>query len=92
MARITTRMQRLLDACQGEVITLGGLRERKIPLHARQRAIQSELRALKAAEPGRGARLSLAETTERFPGRLREGARSLSLSDRQRSCACSFAR
>ncbi len=84
LARITTRMRRLLDACQEEVMTLEELRERKIPLQARQRAIQSELRALKAAELDRGARLSLAETTERFLGRLRTGAKSVSLAERQR--------
>ncbi|MDE0698700.1 MAG: recombinase family protein [Boseongicola sp.] len=84
LARITTRMRRLLDAYQDEVMTLEELRERKIPLQARQRAIQSELRALKAAELDRGARLSLAETTERFLGRLRTGAKSVSLAERQR--------
>ena len=84
LARITTRMRRLLDAYQDEVMTLEELRERKTPLQARQRAIQSELRALKAAELDRGARLSLAETTERFLGRLRKGAKSLSLAERQR--------
>ena len=84
LARITTRMRRLLDAYQDEVMTLEELRERKTPLQARQRAIQSELRALKAAELDRGARLSLAETTERFLGRLRKGAKSLALAERQR--------
>ena len=65
-------------------MTFEELRERKTPLQARQRAIQSELRALKAAELDRGARLSLAETTERSLGRLRKGAKSLALAERQR--------
>ena len=84
LARITTRMRRLLDACQDEVMTLDELRERKIPLQARQRSIQSELKALEAAELDRGTRLSLVKSTEQFPGRLREGADSLSLAERQR--------
>ena len=84
LARVTARMRRLLDACQDEVMTLDELRERKTPLQARQKSIQSELRALEAAELDRGARLSLARSTEQFLGRLREGAKSLPLAERQR--------
>ena len=84
LARITTRMRRLLDAYQEEVMTLDELREAKTPLQARQDSIQSELRSLKAAELDRGARLSLAASAEQFLGRLREGGRSLSLAERQR--------
>ena len=84
LARITARMQRLLDAYQEEVITLDELRERKTPLQARQRSIVSELDALKAAELDRGSRLSLAMTMERFLRRMREGAQSMTLAERQR--------
>ena len=84
LGRITTRMRRLLDAYQEEVMTLDELREAKTPLQARQDSIQSELRSLKAAELDRGARLSLAASAEQFLGRLREGGRSLSLAERQR--------
>ncbi len=84
LARVTARMRRLLDACQDEVMTLDELRERKTPLQARQNSIQSELRALEAAELDRGARLSLARSAEQFLGRLRDGARSLPLAERQR--------
>ena len=84
LARITARMRRLLDAYQEEVITLDELRERKTPLQARQRSILSELDALKAAELDRGSRLSLATTMERFLRRMREGAQSMSLAQRQR--------
>ena len=84
LARITARMRRLLDAYQEEVITLDELRERKTPLQARQRSILSELDALKAAELDRGSRLSLATTMERFLRRMREGAQTMSLAERQR--------
>ena len=84
LTRIAARMRRLLDAYQDEVITLDELREKKTPLQARSRSIQSELNALKAAELDRGARLSLATSMEQFLRRLREGAQSLSLAERQR--------
>ena len=73
LARITTRMRRLLDAYQDEVMTLDELRERKTPLQARQRSIQSELKALKAAEPDRGTQLSLVKSTEQFLGDCEKG-------------------
>ena len=84
LARIATRIRRLLDAYQEEVITLDELRERRAPLQARQRSILCELEALKTAELERGSRLSLATTMERFLQRMREGARSMSLAERQR--------
>ena len=84
LARITTRMRRLLDAYQNEIITLDDLKERKTPLQARSHSIQSEPGALKAAELDHGARLSLATSMEQFLGRLREGVRSLSLAECQR--------
>ena len=84
LARIETRLRRLLDAYQEEVITLDELRERKAPLHTRQRAILSELEALQTAELDRASRLSLATTMERFLQRMREGAQSVSLAERQR--------
>ena len=84
LARIATRIRRLLDAYQEEVITLDELRERRAPLQARQRSILCELEALKTAELERGCRLSLATTMERLLRRMREGARSMSLAERQR--------
>ena len=84
LARIATRIRRLLDAYQEEVITLDELRERRAPLQARQRSILCELEALKTAELERGCRLSLATTMERFLRRMRDGARSMSLAERQR--------
>ena len=84
LARIETRLRRLLDAYQEEVITLDELRERKAPLHTRQRAILSELEALQTAELDRASRLSLATTMEWFLQRMREGAQSVTLAERQR--------
>ena len=84
LARIGSRLRRLIDACQEEVITLEELRETKAPLQTRQRSLRSELDALKTAELDEGARLSLATTLERFLGRMREGARSLAFDERQR--------
>ena len=84
LARIETRLRRLLDAYQEEVITLDELRERKGPLQTRQQSIVSELKALQTAELDRASRLSLATTMERFLQRMREGAQSVSLAERQR--------
>ena len=52
LARIETRLRRLLDAYQEEVITLDELRERKSPLQTRQQSIVSELKALQTAYSG----------------------------------------
>ena len=84
LARIETRLRRLLDAYQEEVITLDELRERKGPLQTRQQSIVSELKALQTAELDRASRLSLATTMERFLQRMREGAQSVFLAERQR--------
>ena len=84
LARIETRLRRLLDAYQEDVITLDELRERKGPLQTRQQSIVSELKALQTAELDRASRLSLATTMERFLQRMREGAQSVSLAERQR--------
>ena len=84
LARIETRLRRLLDAYQEEVITLDELRERNGPLQTRQQSIVSELKALQTAELDRASRLSLATTMERFLQRMREGAQSVSLAERQR--------
>ena len=84
LARIETRLRRLLDAYQEEVITLDELRERKSPLQTRQQSIVSELKALQTAELDRASRLSLATTMERFLQRMRQGAQSVSLTERQR--------
>ena len=79
-----TRMRRLLDAYQEGLVTLDELRERNVPIQTRQRAVLSELDALRTAKLDRQSRLALATTVERFLTRMREAAGSLSIVERQR--------
>ena len=83
-ARNQTRMRRLLDAYQEGLVTLDELRERNAPMQTRQRAVLSELDALRTAKLDRRSQLALATTVERFLTRMREAARSLSIVERQR--------
>ena len=83
-SRNETRMSRLLDAYQEGLVTLDALRERNAPLQTRQRAILSELDALRTSQLNRESQLALATTVKHFLGRMREAARSLSVVERQR--------
>ena len=83
-SRNQTRMSRLLDAYQEGLVTLDELRERNAPMQTRQRAVLSELDALRTAKLDRQSQLALATTVERFLTRMREAAGSLSIVERQR--------
>ena len=83
-SRNQTRMRRLLDAYQEGLVTLDELRGRNAPMQTRQRAVLSELDALRTAKLDRQSRLALATTVERFLTRMREAAGSLSIVERQR--------
>ena len=83
-SRNQTRMRRLLDAYQEGLVTLDELRERNVPMQTRQRAVLSELDALRTAKLDRQFRLALATTVARFLERMREAAGSLSIAERQR--------
>ena len=83
-SRNETRMSRLLDAYQEGLVTLDALRERNAPLQTRQRAILSELDALRTSQLNRESQLALAATVKHFLGRMREAARTLSVVERQR--------
>ena len=84
LSRNKSQRRRLLDAYQAGLVTLDELRARNAPLQTRQRSILSELKALQTFELDREAQLTLAATVEQFLWRMREGARSLSLAERQR--------
>ena len=83
-SRNQTRMRRLLDAYQEGLVPLEELRERNAPMQTRQRAVLSELDALRTAKLDRQSQLALATTVERFLTRMREAAGSLSIVERQR--------
>ncbi len=83
-SRNQTRMRRLLDAYQEGLVTLDELRDRNAPMQTRQRAVLSELDALRTAKLDRQSQFALATTVERFLTRMREAAGSLSIVERQR--------
>ena len=84
LARNKSQRRRLLDAYQAGLVTLDELRARNAPLQTQQRSILSELKALQTFELDRESQLTLATTVEQFLGRMREGAQSMSLAERQR--------
>ena len=84
LSRNKTQRRRLLDAYQADLLTLDELRERNGPLQTQQRSILSEIKAVHAFELDRESQLSLVSTVEQFLTRMREGAHSLSLAERQR--------
>ena len=84
LSRNKNQRGRLLDAYQENLITLDELRARNAPLQTRQRSILSELKALQTCELDREAQLTLAATVQQFLMRMRRGAHSLSLGERQR--------
>ena len=84
LSRNKNQRSRLLDAYQAGLVTLDELRARNAPLETQQRSILSELNALHSFELDRESQLALAATVDQFLLRLREGAQSLSLVERQR--------
>ena len=83
-SRNQTRMRRLLDAYQEGLVTLDELRGINAPMQTRQRAVLSELDALRTANLDRSSQLALATTVARFLKRMREAAGSLAIAERQR--------
>ena len=75
--------RRLMDAYQEGLLSLDELRKRTGPLRTRQRAIESELRALQAQELDRSSTLTLAHSVQQFLARMRENKKALSIAERQ---------
>ncbi len=75
--------RRLVDAYQQGLINLDELRDRTGPLQTRQRAIESELRALQADRMDAASTLTLAHSVQKFVARMHEGEKDLSITERQ---------
>jgi site-specific DNA recombinase len=77
-------IERLLIAYQEGLVSIEQLRERMPVLHQRQRAVRTELQAIADQTADGAAFLRLAETLTSFLARLRSGADTLSITERQR--------
>ena len=84
MTRIGKSIEKLLDAYQESLIGMEELRKRMPDLRKRQQALKAELDSLEAFTAGHQGFLRLAENIEDFLCRLRETAKSMSISDRQK--------
>ena len=84
LTRVTTGIGKLVDAYQEGWIQLEELRLRVPQLRQRQKALESQLSHLKAADNDEEAFLRLADFLDDFLSRLRRNADSLSVTEQQR--------
>ncbi|MGC8627080.1 MAG: recombinase family protein [Acidimicrobiales bacterium] len=84
LARTTKAVDRLVQAYQEDLLTLGELRARMPDLRAKQTGLRASLDALDAQQVDREAYLKLAENLESFLARLRDGADSATIEERQK--------
>lgn len=82
--RCTRAVTRLVEAYQEELVPLEELRKRMPGLRKRQSTIRAQLDALAAETLDRETYLALAENLEAFLRRLRDGAETSSVQERQR--------
>ena len=82
--RTTKAINRLVQAYQEDLLTLGELRARMPDLRAKQAGLQAALDALDAAQIDQETYLKLAENLEGFLVRLRDSAGIASVEDRQK--------
>ena len=83
-ARLERANERLLTAYQEELMSLDELRSRVPTIHDRKRQLEAELQAVESAAADREQYLRIAETLESFRERLRTGARTLDVVERQK--------
>ena len=83
-ARLERAGERLLTAYQEELISLDELRRRMPPMRERKRKLEADLQAIKAAAADREQYLRIAETLASLRDRLRTGAKTLEVVDRQK--------
>ena len=77
-------MERLMTAYQEDLLPLDGLRRRMPDVRKREQAIRTELNAIESELADPATYLRLAETVTGFLARLRETAKTLDVSERQR--------
>ena len=83
-ARLERANERLLTAYQEGLMSLDALRGRVPPIRDRKRQVEAELQAVESAAADREQYLRIAETLESFRERLRTGARTLDVVERQK--------
>ena len=83
-ARLERAHKRLLTAYQEGLMSLAELRGRVPPIRDRKRQVEAELQAVESAAADREQYLRIAETLESFRERLRSGARTLDVVERQK--------
>jgi len=84
LVRVQSSMERLMTAYQEDLLSLDGLRRRMPDVRKREQAIRTELNAIEDELADPAAYLRLAQTLTGFLTRLRETAKTLDVSERQR--------
>jgi site-specific DNA recombinase len=84
LVRVQSSMERLMTAYQEDLLSLDGLRRRMPDVRKREQSIRAELNAIENELADPAAYLRLAETVAGFLARLRETAKTLDVSERQR--------
>ena len=82
--RLQSKIGRLLDAYQEELLSLEELRNRMAVLRKQEQTIHGELQSLEAAALNQQTYLRLADSIETFLSRLRAAADTLSVTERQK--------
>ena len=83
-SRVTRTKTRLLEAYQEELVSLDELRARMPDLRKKESALRAQLEALEAETLDQETYLALAESLEKFFQRLRVGAETCPVEERQR--------
>jgi site-specific DNA recombinase len=84
LTRANAAVERLIEAYQEQLISLDELRARTPALRTRQTTLQAQLDSLDAELHDAETYLQLADTLERFLGRLTDGLDQLDIAEQQR--------
>jgi hypothetical protein len=84
LVRVQSSMERLMTAYQEDLLSLDCLRRRMPDVRKREQAIRTELNAIENELADPATYLRLAQTVTGFLARLRETAKTLDVSERQR--------
>ena len=82
--RISKGIEKLLDAYQEDLVSLGELRKRLPELRKKEEALKSELNSIEAATANQSSFFRLASNIEGFLEKLRKTANTLSVIERQK--------
>jgi len=84
LSRCTRAKTRLVEAYQEELMSLEELRARMPDLRKKDSTLRAQLDSLEAETFDQETYVALAENLEKFLGRLRDGAKTCSIEERQR--------